>query len=146
MADAEKNERSEADPEQFGSVSPYRAGLKCKCPRCGKGALYGGLLDVQDHCEVCDLDMSAVDAGDGAQIFVIMVLGAFTTLLGLFLYSFDLPKWALMLALIVFISAGSVWMLRIFKAVLIALEFHHEAGQGQLIAGNDKGADNDRKS
>ena len=82
--------------------------------------------------------MSAVDAGDGAQIFVIMALGALTTLLGLFLYSFNLPKWALMLALIVFISAGSVWMLRIFKAILIALAFYHEAGQGQLVGGNDK--------
>jgi len=138
VIDAQRDENLETDPEQLGSVSPYKAGLKCKCPRCGKGDLYGGLLDVQDRCEVCDLDMSAVDAGDGAQIFVIMALGALTTLLGLFLYSFNLPKWALMLALIVFISAGSVWMLRIFKAILIALAFYHEAGQGQLVGGNDK--------
>ena len=146
MPNAERSENSETDLEQFGSVSPYRAGLKCKCPRCGRGALYGGLLDVKLHCDVCGLDMSGVDAGDGAQVFVIMVLGVFTTLLGLFLYSFDLPKWALMLVLIVFISIGSVWMLRIFKAVLIALEFHHDAGQGQLVDRDGKTADDDSNS
>jgi surfeit locus 1 family protein len=37
-----------------------------RCPRCGKGKLYNGLLKIADRCVVCDLDLSAEDSGDGA--------------------------------------------------------------------------------
>jgi uncharacterized protein (DUF983 family) len=33
------------------AVSPYRAGLNCRCPRCGQGALFKGLLEVRPKCE-----------------------------------------------------------------------------------------------
>ncbi|WP_238322406.1 hypothetical protein [Kordiimonas gwangyangensis] len=36
------------------------------------------------------------------------------------------------LSLFVFIMAGSIWMLRVFKALLIALQFHHDAREGAL--------------
>jgi uncharacterized protein (DUF983 family) len=32
------------------AVSPFTAGLLCRCPRCGKGALYKGLLAVAPRC------------------------------------------------------------------------------------------------
>ncbi len=35
---------SESQP--YPRRSPFRAGLACKCPRCGRGPLYAGFLTV----------------------------------------------------------------------------------------------------
>ena len=56
-------------------VSPFVAGLSCKCPRCGLGALFDGYLTVAARCEHCDLDLSKQDSGDGPAVFVIFILG-----------------------------------------------------------------------
>ena len=46
----------------FPPVSPFLAGLKCRCPRCGAGRLFAGFLTLVDKCAVCDLDLA--DAND----------------------------------------------------------------------------------
>src|SRR4051812_14758192 len=56
-------------------VSPYVAGLTCRCPRCGKGKLFSGFLTLRPRCEVCGLDYSFADVGDGATVFVILISG-----------------------------------------------------------------------
>lgn len=113
------------------SVSPYKAGIKSVCPHCGSAPLFHNILEVHEVCPGCGFDLSAADPGDGAQVFVILVLGGLCAVLGFTLYGFlGLPIWALALALGVFALVGSVWMLRVFKATLIALQFHHDARQG----------------
>src|SRR5258708_32420770 len=47
----------------------------CRCPRCGQGRLFTGLLTVRERCAACDLDLRAQDAGDGPAVFVILALG-----------------------------------------------------------------------
>ena len=51
-------------------------GLACRCPRCGRGKLYAGFLDLRANCEACGLDYAFIDAGDGPAIFIIMLAGA----------------------------------------------------------------------
>src|SRR6478609_5645508 len=51
-------------------------GIACRCPRCGKGKLYAGFLDLRPNCEACGLDYAFIDAGDGPAIFIIMLAGA----------------------------------------------------------------------
>ena len=51
-------------------------GLACRCPRCGKGKLYAGFLDLRPRCEACGLDYTFIDTGDGPAIFIIMIAGA----------------------------------------------------------------------
>ena len=51
------------------------AALRCRCPRCGEGALFTGLLTVRARCLACGLDLSGEDAGDGPAVFVIFFLG-----------------------------------------------------------------------
>ncbi|MDP7044643.1 MAG: DUF983 domain-containing protein, partial [Alphaproteobacteria bacterium] len=46
-----------------------------RCPRCGKGRLYDGLLEIAGRCAICDLDLSAEDSGDGAVAFVTLSMG-----------------------------------------------------------------------
>jgi len=47
------------------------AGLRCRCPRCGKGKLFAGFLTLQPRCEVCGLDYGFADSGDGPAVFII---------------------------------------------------------------------------
>ncbi len=53
-----------------------KAALACRCPRCGQGRLFDGLLAIRPACEVCGLDLSGVDTGDGFAVPILIVLGA----------------------------------------------------------------------
>ena len=115
------------------SVSPYRAGLRARCPSCGEGALFRDGLAVRDKCDVCGFDLTKADPGDGAQVFVILIMGALSALLGfLVVGAFHWPLWAVAATLFTFIIGGSIWLLRVFKATLIALQFYHDASEGKL--------------
>lgn len=124
-----------------GQVSPVAAGLACRCPRCGKGALFksGLSLDVREQCEVCKLGLEFVDPGDGPAVFAIMILGVLI-LGGALWVEFRLnPPWwvhvALWTPMTLVVAFG---LLRPLKGLLIALQYHHKAGQGQLEQGGPK--------
>lgn len=120
------------------SVSPYRAGLKCVCPNCADAPIFHNVLEVHATCPACDFDLSTADPGDGAQVFVILILGFVCAVLGFILFgAFGLPLWVMAIILGIVILGGSVWMLRVFKATLIALQFHHDAHQGELKKSDD---------
>ena len=51
-------------------------GIACRCPRCGKGKLYAGFINLRPNCDACGLDYAFIDAGDGPAIFIIMLAGA----------------------------------------------------------------------
>lgn len=107
-------------------VSPFAAGLTCRCPRCGSGKLFHGFLTVAERCEVCDLDLSAHDSGDGPAVFIILILGF--VVVGLVLWvemSFAPPLWLHAILWPPVILGGALAMLRPFKATLIALQFKH---------------------
>ena len=109
--------------------SPLAAGLACRCPRCGEGRLYDGLLRIAERCACCDLYLADRDAGDGPAVFVILILGFVVVLLALITESLYAPPiWLHLLLWIPLIVAGSTAMLRVFKAILIALHFRHRAG------------------
>ena len=77
-----------------GTPSPFRAGLACRCPRCGRGRLFRGLLTIVDRCPVCDLDLRGNDAGDGPAVFVILGLGAIIMILVFWVeFRYEPPWW-----------------------------------------------------
>ena len=111
-------------------VSPVRAGLGCRCPRCGRGALFGGFLEVAERCAVCGLDLGKADSGDGPAVFVIFLLGAIVVPLALLLESQAAPPfWVHMAIWPAVILGGSIGLLRPMKGLLIALQYHHKAGE-----------------
>ena len=110
------------------NVSPFSTGLLCRCPRCGEGALYEGLLTVRDRCAACGFDLKAHDAGDGPAVFVILVLGFLIVGAALIVeVKFSPPLWVHALLWPGFIIVGAIFLLRIFKATLIALQFRHRS-------------------
>jgi uncharacterized protein (DUF983 family) len=121
------------DPQASAlTTSPWRAGLLCRCPRCGQGRLFAGLLTVAPTCSVCGLDLAAQDSGDGPAVFVILVLGALVVGLALAVeLTFSPPLWLHMVLWPPLILVGAVALLRPFKATLIAFQYRHRvAGLG----------------
>jgi uncharacterized protein (DUF983 family) len=56
------------------SVSPFSAGLNCRCPRCGRGRLFSGYLKVAETCESCGFALGTMDSGDGPAVFVMFIV------------------------------------------------------------------------
>jgi uncharacterized protein (DUF983 family) len=116
-------------------ASTVWAGIVGRCPSCHRGKLFAGYLALAPKCEICGLDYSFADAGDGPAVFVILVTGFIVTGFALFTeIRYAPPYWlhaalwgplAILLPLI---------LLRSFKGVLIALQFRHKAEEGKLAS------------
>ncbi len=115
------------DSRHFAPVSVVRAAFACRCPRCGEGRLFTGLLTVRPACPACGLDFSAEDAGDGPQVFVILFLGLIVVGLAAWVeLKFEPPLWVHMVVWTPLILGGAILMLRPLKAGLIALQYRHD--------------------
>jgi uncharacterized protein (DUF983 family) len=118
--------------------NPILAGLTCRCPRCGKGKMFSGFLGLKPICEVCGLDYSFADAGDGPAVFVIMISGAIVVAAALFVeVQYSPPLWVHALLWVPLILVTSLVPLRCLKGVLIALQYHHKAAEGRLEPGGE---------
>jgi uncharacterized protein (DUF983 family) len=114
------------DSRHFAPVPLARAALGCRCPRCGEGRLFTGLLTVRPACPACGLDLSAEDAGDGPAVFVIFFLGMIVVGLAAWVeLRFAPPIWVHLLLWAPVILIGAILMLRPLKAGLIALQYRH---------------------
>jgi uncharacterized protein (DUF983 family) len=108
------------------ATSLFLTALKCRCPRCGQGKLYDGLLQVARQCPECGLDLAAQDAGDGPAVFVVFILGAIVVALALLLEVLLAPPlWVHLVLWTPVIIGGAILLLRPLKAALIALEYRH---------------------
>ena len=116
----------------YPPVSLIAAALLCRCPRCGRGKVFHGLLDVVPRCAACGLDISAQDAGDGPAVFVILILGAVVVLLAALVeIKLAPPIWVHIVLWLPTTLAGAVLLLRPLKAGLIALQYRHLALGGR---------------
>ncbi len=112
--------------------NPIVAGLGCRCPNCGRGRLFKGFLKVRERCEACGFDLRAADSGDGPAVFIILIVGFLVGFAALFTeIAYHPPVWvhlAVWLPLVVVLCLG---LLRPFKGVLVALQFHHRAAEAR---------------
>jgi uncharacterized protein (DUF983 family) len=117
---------------EYPPVSLATAALLCRCPRCGRGKVFRGLLEVVPSCAVCGLDISAQDAGDGPAVFVILILGAIVVLLAALVeIKLAPPIWVHVVLWLPTTLAGAILLLRPLKAGLIALQYRHLALGGE---------------
>jgi uncharacterized protein (DUF983 family) len=122
-----------SDQPSSHPVSPLVAGLKCRCPQCGRGKLFRGFLSLQDRCAACGLDYGFIDAGDGPAVFVILFAGFVVVACALIVeVAYQPPFWvhaSLWLPLVLLTTLGP---LRLMKGLLIALQYHHNASEARL--------------
>jgi uncharacterized protein (DUF983 family) len=115
-------------------VQSVLRGLACKCPRCGKGKLFAGYLTVAPACERCGLDYGFTDAGDGPAVFIILIAGFVVVFLALLIeVKYEPPFWLEALVSVPMVLAATLLPLRSMKSLLISLQYHHKASEGQLI-------------
>lgn len=102
------------------------AALLGRCPRCGRGALFRGLLEVRDACESCGLDLRAHDAGDGPAVAAIFVIGAAAVGAAIWVdVRFAPPLWLHAVLWPALVLPFSVLTMRVAKAALVALQWRH---------------------
>ena len=117
-------------------VEPIAAGLKGRCPRCGEGKLFSSFLAVGRECEVCRLEYSFADAGDGPAVFVILIIGFVVVGLALWMeVNLAPPLWLHLLLWIPLTLALSLGSLRLIKGMLITLQYRNKAAEGRLDKG-----------
>jgi uncharacterized protein (DUF983 family) len=113
-------------------AAAIRAGLRGRCPRCGEGALFEHYLKLAPACTRCGADFRMADIGDGATVFVILIVGALAVPTALVAqFGFHWPLWA-SFALACAATVGlSLWLLPLTKGLLFTLQWTHKAGEGR---------------
>lgn len=114
-------------------AEPFKAGLLGRCPRCGQGRLFTGYLTVAPGCTACDLDYSFADSGDGPVAFVILLIGFLVVGLALWMeVTINPPLWVHFSLWVPLVVVLSLIALRLFKGLLIALQYRNSAAEGRL--------------
>ncbi|HEU5285609.1 MAG TPA: DUF983 domain-containing protein [Sphingomicrobium sp.] len=112
--------------------SPLAAAIAGACPRCHARSLFDGWVSFAPQCSNCGLDFSAFNVGDGPAAFLILVVGAILTAAAIAVeLLFEAPFWVHL----VWIPLGlalTIFGLRLGKALLLAQEYRHQAGEGRI--------------
>lgn len=122
-------------PDAPSLASTLAAGLAGRCPACGRGKLFSGYLALAPRCDVCGLDYSFAEAGDGPAVFVILITGLIVVGAALFVeMAYAPPYWLHALIWGPLAILLPLLLLRSFKGVLIALQYKHKAEEGRLAS------------
>ena len=114
----------------MAGVNPVLAGVTCRCPNCGEGALFAGFLTVCPQCEACGFDLRKADSGDGPAVFVILIGGFLVAFAALFTeIAIRPPIWVHLVIWLPVTAILCLVLLRPFKGVMIALQFHNKASE-----------------
>ncbi|MBM3551303.1 MAG: DUF983 domain-containing protein [Alphaproteobacteria bacterium] len=116
----------------YPPISLYVDGMLGRCPRCGKGHMIKGLLAVSPTCEVCGLDFSFADAGDGPAIFVMTIVGFIAIAVLWYVEVTYQPAYWVHAAILAPLSAFlCLALLRPAKGLLIVLQYFHKAEESR---------------
>jgi uncharacterized protein (DUF983 family) len=111
-------------------VNPFLAGVACRCPNCGEGALFQGFLTVSPECEACGFDLRKADSGDGPAVFIILIVGCIVGFGALITEVIAHPPvWVHLIVWLPLTLILCLAFLRPFKGVMIALQFHNKASE-----------------
>lgn len=111
-------------------ADPFLAGLRGRCPNCGRGRLFKGFLKLTPVCPECGFDLAAADSGDGPAVFVILAVG-FLAVFGLLITDivYRPPIWV---SLVTWFPASALlclFLLRPMKGLMVAAQIRNKASQ-----------------
>jgi uncharacterized protein (DUF983 family) len=119
-------------PQDRPPPSPFLTGPLGRCPRCGKGRLFGGFLTLAKRCEACGLDLTFADPGDGPAFFASFIGSTLLLLAGVTLQvAYEPPFWVYVVPLVVG-TVLIIGLIRPIKGLLVALQFANKAEQGRF--------------
>jgi uncharacterized protein (DUF983 family) len=116
--------------------TPALVAIRGLCPRCGARTLFAGLASFAPKCRACGLDYSAFNVGDGPAAFLIFIVGGITVGLAMAVeLNFSPPWWVHVLLWLPLATILTIGLLRVSKALLLALEYRHRAREGRIQDG-----------
>lgn len=128
--------KSHHDEPSSRGASPWSAGILGRCPRCGRGALFRGLLTTRERCEACGLDYGFIDSGDGPAPFAIFFAGLVVVAGALWLeFAVAPPVLVHVLVWVPAVFVLTIGTIRPLKGWLIAMQYRHRAAEGRLADG-----------
>ena len=117
-----------SEPTPYPPLNTLSTGIRCRCPRCGKGPLLKGYLTIRDHCPACDLDYGFAEPADGPAFFVMSVVGIVGMVAFMaFEFSVHPPIWVHFVVTFPLIVALCLGVLRPFKGWLVSEQYLHKA-------------------
>lgn len=108
-----------------------RQALRCRCPRCGEGALYQSRyhLTLAPSCVKCGLDLGRNDSADGPAVFLIFLLGFLLVPLALALeFAVEPPLWVHAVLWLAVALGFTILSLRPLKTYIMLLQYRHRPG------------------
>jgi uncharacterized protein (DUF983 family) len=107
--------------------------MLCRCPRCGHGSVFTGVLAVNFRCRACGLDLTRYDIGDApASALVIAWVVLLTAIAAWTEFTFEPSYWlhvTLWPALLIVLIYPTV---RPLKAWFIAMGYFYRMGKIRL--------------
>ncbi len=114
-------------------VSMMKAGVRGRCPRCGKGRLFAGFLELAPACDACGLDYGFADSGDGPSVFIILIVGFLVVGLALAVeVLWSPPYWVHAVLWVPLILGLSLGLLRPLKGLFVSVQYRNKAAEGRL--------------
>jgi uncharacterized protein (DUF983 family) len=121
------------DERDYPPISSFTTGLAGRCPRCGDGKLFSGFIDLAPRCDVCGLDYTFADSGDGPAVFVTLFAGVVVIGIALWMQiAYEPPIWLQLLIFLPLTLIVCLGMLRPLKGFLIASQYTNKAAPGHL--------------
>lgn len=117
----------------FPRLNPVSVGIRGRCPRCGRGHIFSGLLKLKPRCEVCGLDLSFADPADGPAFFSSLAMSG--PVLGFIMWldaMYSPPVYVHLLVDVPLLLLACVLPLRPLKGWLVASQYYNKAEVGQL--------------
>ena len=106
----------------INSPSIHKVGLLGKCPKCGVGRVYSGLLTVVDNCSNCEFALKDNDVGDGPAYFASFIISCIIIAASLIIeFKYDPPVILHIILWPPLTVIGCIYLLRIIKGYIIAL-------------------------
>lgn len=117
-----------------GLSNAVKTALAGRCPHCGAPTLFDTLVAFAPKCRACGLDFTNFNVGDGPAAFLILIIGALITGLAIWLeLALEPAWWVHVLLWLPLTLIGTVYSLRVGKALLLVQEYLHQAREGKLV-------------
>jgi uncharacterized protein (DUF983 family) len=99
-------------------------GLRHRCPSCGRGAIFGGYVRVNNRCDGCGLEFAAYRSDDAPAYFTIAIVGHFIVPAMLILEQTSHPAtWVHMVTWLPLTLAMTLALLPRVKGVLLGVQW-----------------------
>ncbi|MEL6685855.1 MAG: DUF983 domain-containing protein [Pseudomonadota bacterium] len=99
-------------------------GLRCKCPKCGEGALFSRYLKVADTCPNCGEELHHHRADDGPAYLTILLVGHIIGFVIHFMWVYFRPEpWVMATSISLGAIALSLYLLPRMKGMVVAIQW-----------------------